>query len=112
MLELRGWLSPFEDKEEGSRRPPDTRSEMPYKQITQLPDSVKNNLPKHAQEIYKEAFNSAEEQYSEEDRAHRVAWSAVSSPPLVGVSVAVVAVFMTVWWLSGPPSSQGGSPKS
>jgi cation transport regulator len=38
---------------------------------------VKNNLPKHAQEIYKEAFNSAEDQYGEEDRAHRVAWSAV-----------------------------------
>jgi cation transport regulator len=38
---------------------------------------VKNNLPKHAQEIYKEAFNSAEEQYGEESRAHRVAWSAV-----------------------------------
>jgi cation transport regulator len=50
---------------------------MPYKQITQLPDSVKNNLPKHAQEIYKEAFNSAEDRYGEEDRAHRVAWSAV-----------------------------------
>ena len=31
----------------------------------------------HAQEIYKEAFNSAEEQYGEEDRGHRVAWSAV-----------------------------------
>ena len=30
---------------------------------------MKNNLPKHAQEIYKEAFNSAEEQYGEEDRA-------------------------------------------
>jgi cation transport regulator len=57
--------------------PPETRSEMPYKQITQLPGSVKNNLPKHAQEIYKEAFNSAEDQYGEEDRAHRVAWSAV-----------------------------------
>jgi cation transport regulator len=53
--------------------------EMPYKQITQLPDSVKNNLPKHAQEIYKEAFNSAEEQYGEESRAHRVAWSAVEN---------------------------------
>jgi len=50
---------------------------MPYKQITQLPDSVKKNLPKHAQEIYKEAFNSAEDQYGEEDRAHRVACSAV-----------------------------------
>ena len=52
---------------------------MPYKMITQLPDNVKNNLPKHAQEIYKEAFNSAEEQYGEEDRAHRVAWSAVEN---------------------------------
>jgi cation transport regulator len=50
---------------------------MPYKQITQLPDNVKNNLPKHAQEIYRAAYNSAEEQYDEEDRRHRVAWSAV-----------------------------------
>jgi cation transport regulator len=50
---------------------------MPYKMITQLPDGVKNNLPKHAQEIYKEAFNSAEEQYGEESRARRVAWGAV-----------------------------------
>jgi cation transport regulator len=48
-----------------------------YEQITQLPDGVKNNLPKHAQEIYKEAFNSAAEQYADESRAHRVAWSAV-----------------------------------
>jgi len=52
---------------------------VPYKQITQLPENVKNNLPKHTQEIYKEAFNSAEEQYEEEDRAHRVAWSAVEN---------------------------------
>jgi cation transport regulator len=40
---------------------------------------VRNNLPKHAQEIYKEAFNSAEEQYGEESRAHRVAWSPVEN---------------------------------
>ena len=52
---------------------------MPYGKISDLPDSVKNNLPKHAQEIYKEAFNSAEEQYGEESRAHRVAWSAVEN---------------------------------
>ncbi len=50
---------------------------MPYKQISQLPDGVKNNLPKGDQEIYKEAYNSAEDQYGEESRAHRVAWSAV-----------------------------------
>jgi cation transport regulator len=53
--------------------------EIPYEQITQLLDNVKNNLPKHAQEIYKEAFNSAEEHYGEESRAHRVAWSAVEN---------------------------------
>ena len=50
---------------------------MPYDNLSDLPDSVGNNLPKHAQEIYRAAYNSAEEQYGEEDRAHRVAWSAV-----------------------------------
>jgi cation transport regulator len=50
---------------------------MPYDKLTDLPDSVRNNLPEHAQEIYKEAYNSAEDQYGEESRAHRVAWSAV-----------------------------------
>jgi cation transport regulator len=52
---------------------------VPYGKVSELPDSVKNNLPKHAQEIYKEAFNSAGEQYGEESRAHRVAWSAVEN---------------------------------
>jgi len=50
---------------------------MPYEKLTDLPDSVRDNLPKHAQEIYRAAYNSAEEQYEEEDRRHRVAWSAV-----------------------------------
>ena len=60
---------------------------MPYKTINELPDSVQGALPKHAQEIYKEAFNSALEQYaspqdrrgdeSREETAHKVAWSAV-----------------------------------
>ena len=50
---------------------------MPYEKLADLPDSVRNNLPKHAQEIYQEAYNSAEEQYDEEDRRHRVAWSVV-----------------------------------
>ena len=52
---------------------------MPYDKLTDLPDRVRNNLPKHGQEIYKEAFNSAEEQYGEESRAHQVAWSAVEN---------------------------------
>jgi len=60
---------------------------MPYKKVSELPDGVKNVLPDHAQDIYKEAFNSAWEEYkkpqarrSDEDReevAHKVAWSAV-----------------------------------
>ncbi|MEJ2706032.1 MAG: ChaB family protein [Anaerolineales bacterium] len=51
---------------------------MPYDKISELPDSVRSNLPKHAQEIYKEAFNSAWKEYDhDEDRAHRVAWSAI-----------------------------------
>ncbi len=50
---------------------------MPYEKLTDLPDNVRYNLPNHAQEIYQAAFNSAEEQYDEEERAHRVAWSAV-----------------------------------
>lgn len=51
---------------------------MPYNKKSDLPDSVKNNLPSHAQDIYKEAFNSAWDQYDkDEERSHRVAWAAV-----------------------------------
>ncbi len=50
---------------------------MPYDKLTDLPDSVRNNLPKHTQEIYRAVYNSAEDQYGEESRAHRVAWSTV-----------------------------------
>ncbi len=60
---------------------------MPYEKIDELPDSVKNNLPKQAQDIYKEAYNSAWDEYknpnkrkdqsSREETAHKVAWSAV-----------------------------------
>lgn len=50
---------------------------MPFKESDELPESVKEHLPIHAQEIFLAAFNSAEEQYSEEERAFRVAWGAV-----------------------------------
>jgi cation transport regulator len=60
---------------------------MPYKRLSDLPDTVRNKLPEHAQEIYRAAFNSAWEQYdqpeerrggrSREETAHAVAWSAV-----------------------------------
>ena len=60
---------------------------MPYPSVDDLPDPVQENLPRHAQEIYKEAFNSAWDEYkdadkrrgdaSREETAHKVAWSAV-----------------------------------
>ena len=51
---------------------------MPYERTAELPDSVRDNLPKHAQGIYKEAFNSAWDDYDhDEPRAHQIAWGAV-----------------------------------
>lgn len=51
---------------------------MPYNSVDDLPESVRQHLPKHAQEIYKSAFNSAWDEYKhDEARAHRVAWAAV-----------------------------------
>ena len=60
---------------------------MPYSRKSELPDSVKDNLPKHAQDIYREAYNSAWDEYkdpddrrgdaSREETAHKVAWAAV-----------------------------------
>lgn len=51
---------------------------MPYKNTIDLPQSVQDNLPEHAQEIYRAAYNSAWDEYGhDEERSHRVAWSAV-----------------------------------
>lgn len=62
---------------------------MPYEKLSELPEQVKEHLPKHAQEIYMEAYNSAWHQYtdpkerrgnaSREEVAHKVAWNAVKS---------------------------------
>jgi cation transport regulator len=51
---------------------------MPYSTLKELPKGVRSNLPKHAQEIYQAAYNTAWDEYShDEARAHRVAWGAV-----------------------------------
>ena len=60
---------------------------MPYKKLTNLPDRVRKHLPKHAQEIFKKAYNNAEKQYddpkkrkdgsSKIETTNKVAWSAV-----------------------------------
>jgi len=56
---------------------------MPYQTNDDLPASVRNHLPDHAQDIYRAAFNSAWRQYGASPRreaiAHRVAWAAVKS---------------------------------
>ncbi len=60
---------------------------MPYESPDELPQSVRDNLPNHAQEIYMKAFNNAWDEYadpedrrgeaSREETAHKVAWAAV-----------------------------------
>jgi len=53
---------------------------MPYTALSDLPDAVQK-MPKHAQEIYQKAFNSAwdDKGNSGQDEAscHAIAWSAV-----------------------------------
>jgi len=60
---------------------------MPYKANSDLPERVRNSLPSHGQDIYREAFNHAWTEYknpaqrrTSDDRetvAHKVAWAAV-----------------------------------
>lgn len=62
---------------------------MPYERLEDLPNRVRENLPRHAQEIYRSAYNNAWEQYKEpeerrgaesrEEAAHKVAWAAVKN---------------------------------
>jgi len=54
---------------------------MPYAANADLPASVRNHLPDHAQDIYREAFNHAYAAHKgdvrQEEAAHRIAWAAV-----------------------------------
>lgn len=54
---------------------------MPYLTNDDLPMSVQRNLPEHGQDIFREAFNHAWQEYAgdprQEEIAHRVAWAAV-----------------------------------
>lgn len=54
---------------------------MPYLTNDDLPPGVRDHLPYRAQDIFREAFNHAWEQYSsdpnQEQIAFRVAWAAV-----------------------------------
>ncbi len=60
---------------------------MPYDRSDDLPESVRSHLPRHAQDIYRAAYNHAWDEYARpqdrrgdetcEEVAHKVAWSAV-----------------------------------
>ncbi|MFD1328497.1 ChaB family protein [Mycoplana ramosa] len=54
---------------------------MPYAENADLPPSVRQSLPEHAQDIYREAFNHAFAAHAgdprQEEAAHRIAWGAV-----------------------------------
>ena len=54
---------------------------MPYRTNEDLPDAVRNHLPSHAQDIYREAFNHAHAAHRgdprQEEASHRIAWAAV-----------------------------------
>lgn len=58
---------------------------MPYIEIDNLPRSVKNVLPEHAQEIYLAAFNKAWDGHindlkdQRETACHKIAWTAVKT---------------------------------
>lgn len=50
---------------------------MPYSTNNDLPESVRKNLPEHAQTIFRDAFNNAHKEYGNEEQAFKVAWGAV-----------------------------------
>ena len=62
---------------------------MPYKNLSELPEEVRTNLPQYAQNIYLNAYNSAWKEYKEPRRGHsfrtreqvaqKVAWWAVEN---------------------------------
>ncbi len=62
---------------------------MPFKNVSDLPGAITDNLPKHGQEIYLAAYNSAWDEYKDKDdrrqgatreeTAHKVAWAAVKN---------------------------------
>lgn len=52
---------------------------MPYATNAELPRPIRRALPRHAQDIFREAFNDAYGRYGPENEARifRIAWAAV-----------------------------------
>lgn len=50
---------------------------MPYARNSELPESVKNVLPTHAQDVFRRVFNQQSNNGADEQRSFQVAWVAV-----------------------------------
>ena len=50
---------------------------MPDKQINELPQDIKEQLPEHAQQIFFAAFYAAQDNGMSEEAARNVAWNSV-----------------------------------
>jgi cation transport regulator len=58
-----------------------TETAVPYDINDDLPRSVRDHLPEHAQDVFREAFNHAHAAHAhdprQEEAAFRIAWAAV-----------------------------------
>ncbi|WP_414756506.1 ChaB family protein [Anabaena sp. CCY 9910] len=50
---------------------------MPYQQISELPQDIREKLPEHAQQIFFAAFNAAQSDGLSEEGSADVAWNSV-----------------------------------
>ncbi len=50
---------------------------MPYQQVSELPQEIRDQLPEHGQNIFLAAFNAAQSDGMSEQGARDVAWNSV-----------------------------------
>ncbi|BAT55937.1 hypothetical protein NOS3756_49310 [Nostoc sp. NIES-3756] len=50
---------------------------MPYQQVNELPQEIRDQLPEHGQNIFLAAFNAAQSDGMSEEGARDVAWNSV-----------------------------------
>ena len=52
---------------------------MTYQQLENLPQDVKDNLPKHGQQLFMAAYNAVSDNGMNEENATKVAWDSVKN---------------------------------
>jgi len=83
---------------------------VPYKTDADLPESVRDALPEHAQDIYRAAYNSAWDEYDDASKRRgsksdsaiaELEWkmhsAMISSGLVIGPIVAIVVIALIVW---------------